>query len=114
MLSTLMMILKRLIRIESGMEMILGELDALIPSMSLYANSPRQFPLADGHRRSVTNPDVTDLRKQLSTLFTDYDTLAKRIRGLPCSSDSSQHRVQEAVWMRAVNFMQLHMSVLQV
>ena len=114
MLSTLLMILKRLIRIESGMEMILGKLDALMPSMSLCAYLPCWSLSADEDRRSATNLEVTALRKQLSTVFTDYDTLAKRIRGLPCSSDSSQHRVQQAVWMRAVNFMQLHMDVLQV
>ncbi|KAF8328881.1 FYVE zinc finger-domain-containing protein [Cantharellus anzutake] len=87
----------RLIRIETEMETLLAELDALLPSMPL----------------SVENPDAAALRKQFSVLFTDYDTVAKRIRGLSCPPDGSQHRMQQAVWMRAVNFMQLHMNVLK-
>ena len=65
--------------------------------------------------RSPTNPEAVDLKKQLSVLFTDYDAIAKRIRALPVPTpDGSQERVQQAVWTRAVHFMQLHVGILQV
>jgi len=65
------------------------------------------------------------LRKQLTRLFADYDAVAKRIRSLPSlpsnsqgvktqpSVVSAQERVQQAVWARAVNFMQMHVGLLQ-
>lgn len=65
--------------------------------------------------RAPSTPEVLTLRKQLTGLFSDYDAVAKRIRALPVpASGSGQERVQQAVWGRAVNFMQMHIGLLQV
>ncbi|KAF9520663.1 hypothetical protein BS47DRAFT_1335850 [Hydnum rufescens UP504] len=85
-------------RIEGEIESTLGPLEALIPSMEL----------------SPTNLEALDLQKRLSVLFTEYDAIAKRIRALPVPTpDGSQERVQQAVWTRAVHFMQSHVGILQ-
>lgn len=76
---------------------------------------------------TTSDPEILHLRKELTALFADYDAVAKRIRSLPCppspgnknedisnAGTSAQERVQIAVWTRAVNFMQMHVGLLQV
>ena len=67
---------------------------------------------------SHNNPplqDATSARKRLLDSFAQYDTLAKKIRSLPCPNGpgSSQDRVQMAVVMRANLFLQKNMFPLQ-
>jgi hypothetical protein len=103
-------VVKLLLHIEIDIETHLASLEAALPSARLQ-------PL--GHELRL-------LREQLTGLFSDYDAVAKRIRTLPCvplSSQgmkvhldvvSAQERVQQAVWARALNFMQMHVGLLQV
>lgn len=58
--------------------------------------------------------EAATVRKHLLAAFADYDALAKRIRSLPCNSGGSQDRVQQAIFGRAVTFMQTNMVLLQV
>ncbi|KAI0306495.1 FYVE zinc finger-domain-containing protein, partial [Multifurca ochricompacta] len=58
--------------------------------------------------------EASAARKRLLDAFSQYDALAKRIRGLPTSGPgSSQDRVLAAVLARANNFLQKHMFPLQ-
>lgn len=98
-----------LIRIEGDIEAQLANLETLLPNA----------------HADPTNPELLLLRKQLTGLFADYDAVAKRIRALPCpppadakngdstASISAQERVQQAVWTRALTFMQMHIGLLQ-
>jgi hypothetical protein len=112
-------------RIEGEVESTLGPLEALIPSMELCVSLPLSLTLyphmetlfsdAVYLSRSPTNLEALDLQKRLSVLFTEYDAIAKRIRAHPVPTpDGSQERVQQAVWTRAVHFMQSHVGILQV
>ncbi|PVF98902.1 FYVE-domain-containing protein [Serendipita vermifera] len=57
---------------------------------------------------------ATTLRKQLLESFTQYDAIAKRIKGLKTSGPgSSQDRVQNAIANRATLFLQKNMFPLQ-
>lgn len=101
---------KLLLHIESDIETYLANLEAALPSAHLQ-------PLSY---------ELQLLRKQLTGLFSEYDAVAKRIRTLPCAIPTSrgveaqmevvsaQERVQQAVWARALNFMQMHVGLLQV
>ncbi|KAK4688849.1 rabenosyn-5, partial [Tremellales sp. Uapishka_1] len=53
------------------------------------------------------------LHKQLLTLFTTYDQLAKRIVKLPCEPESSQEVVQGAVGRAAAGFLSKEMGKVQ-
>jgi len=59
--------------------------------------------------------EASAARKRLLEAFAQYDTLAKRIKGLPCPNGpwSSQSRIQSAIAMRASLFLQRNMFPLQ-
>ena len=61
-------------------------------------------------------PEASSARKRLLEAFAQYDALAKRMRKLPCPGGlgSSQDRVQQAILLRATNFLQKNMFPLQV
>ncbi|KAG8899182.1 carboxypeptidase Y-deficient [Tulasnella sp. 403] len=52
-------------------------------------------------------------RKELLEMFSEYDTISKKIRTLPAASGSSQDRLQAAIMMRANIFLQQHMLPLK-
>jgi rabenosyn-5 len=56
--------------------------------------------------------DATKTRKRLLDAFSRYDAAAKRIKSLPTDSPT-QERLQNAINLQAVNFLQLHMLPLQ-
>ena len=60
--------------------------------------------------------EASAARKRLLEAFAQYDALAKRMRKLPCPGGpgSSQDRVQQAIILRANNFLQKNMFPLQV
>ncbi|KAF8319345.1 hypothetical protein DL93DRAFT_2225285 [Clavulina sp. PMI_390] len=115
-----------LLRVESDIETSLASLQTLLPDLSFAPEL-------------TSSPEILHLRKELTTLFADYDAIAKRIRGLPVPPPpavaaaagkkkavdggkkgtdggmtiSAQERVQLAVWTRAVNFMQMHVGLMQ-
>jgi len=92
------------ISLEHEISQALSQIEVLIPAL-------------------ISSPTLESLshRKHLTTLFSDYDALAKRIKSLPYISSSSvgggpvhdQDRVQAAIWARAVGFMQANMGILQ-
>ncbi|KDQ11711.1 hypothetical protein BOTBODRAFT_35144 [Botryobasidium botryosum FD-172 SS1] len=57
--------------------------------------------------------DAASARKRLLAAFSDYDTLAKKIRALPCAPGGSQDRIQHAIFIRANAFLQQNMFPLQ-
>ncbi|KAI0818537.1 FYVE zinc finger-domain-containing protein [Irpex lacteus] len=68
--------------------------------------------LSQDERPSV---EASAARKRLLEAFAQYDALAKRMRKLPCPGGpgSSQDRVQQAILLRATNFLQKNMFPLQ-
>lgn len=62
----------------------------------------------------IISPDTVSLHKQLVTLFTQYDTLTKRIRGQPCEQGSNQERLQNAIARASSAFVAKEAGILQV
>ncbi|KAF8132605.1 hypothetical protein EV363DRAFT_1398197 [Boletus edulis] len=59
------------------------------------------------------NKDATAARKRILDDFASYDATSKRIRKIPCTSGSSQDRIQLAICTRADLFLQKNMFPLQ-
>ena len=74
-----------------------------------------QFSLSTNVDEAPSKEAVA-VRKHLLQCFADYDTIAKRIRKIPCPGGpgSSQDRIQTAILTRANAFLQKNMFPLQV
>ncbi len=62
----------------------------------------------------IISPDTVAMHKQLVTLFTQYDTLTKRIRAQPCDQGSNQERLQNAIARSSSAFVAKEAGILQV
>jgi hypothetical protein len=72
-------------------------------------------PLTTGSGSQNPVKQASSLRKQLLEAFSQYDAIAKRIKGLrPSRPGSSQEKVQIAIANRATLFLQRNMFPLQV
>ncbi|KAF9070664.1 FYVE zinc finger-domain-containing protein [Rhodocollybia butyracea] len=108
--------------LEKEIEDSLPQFEELVASLALNASSTTDDP--------QTQPSLTAAataeRKRLLKSFTEYDTLARRIRELPCNCKSckesrkvnstsmrrgtcSQERVQAAIAVRAARFLEARM-----
>lgn len=57
---------------------------------------------------------MVDLRRTLLESFSTYDTLARRLRGLPCTKGSAQEKVQVGVGIRAGSWLAKEMGAVEV
>lgn len=57
---------------------------------------------------------MVDLRRTLLESFSTYDALAKRLRGLPCTKESAQEKVQVGVGIRAGSWLAKEMGAVEV
>jgi hypothetical protein len=82
-------------------------------SASRQEDEPTQPSMGLGSLNPVKQ--ASSLRKQLLEAFSQYDAIAKRIKGLRTSGPgSSQEKVQIAIANRATLFLQRNMFPLQV
>ncbi|EJD52941.1 hypothetical protein AURDEDRAFT_54312 [Auricularia subglabra TFB-10046 SS5] len=93
-------------RLYEAMIIVEKELEDSLPAF-------QEMLLALNNNPETQSTEAKAARKRLLDAFADYDTLSKRILGLPCAPASSQERVQTAIRTRANLFLQQHMFPLQ-
>ncbi|RDW86920.1 putative vacuolar segregation protein (Pep7) [Aspergillus mulundensis] len=87
---------------ERGIRLLMPKFQKLLGALQ----NPRRPPTAS------QLAEASKIRKRLTDSFTQYDTAARRIRGLPTSSPTQQ-RLQKAIYLQATNFLHLHMLPLK-
>lgn len=87
---------------ENGIRQLLPTFQRLLLTLQNPEKPPTPSQLAQ----------ATRLRKRLTDAFTQYEQAARRIRDLP-TSNSTQERLQKAVYQQAMSFLYIHMLPLK-